>query len=111
MRKFYNKFEKTHFGLIILVQSIIILLLIFYIVSLNRIPALSSATQENTFSQEISKDASICLSLDPSERPACAKIAGVKIKGMLTITEERYKECMKFRPLYIRECQLGLAQQ
>ena len=110
MRKLYNKFEKNHFGLIILVQSVIILLLVVYIVSLKNTPALSSATQENIFSQEITRDASTCLSLNSSERPACAKIAGVKIKGMFTTTEEKYKECMKFRPLYIRECQQGLSE-
>jgi len=109
MRKFYNKFEKAHFGLIILVQSVIILLLVVYIISLKNTPALSN-TQENTFSQEVSKEAAVCLSLDSSERPACAKIAGVKIKGMFATTPERFKECMKFRPLYIRECQQGLSE-
>ncbi len=107
MRKIYSKFEKTHFGIIILLESIVILFLIFYIINLNYVPALSN-TPENTFSQEISRDVSTCLSLNSSERAACAKITGVKIKGMFATTEERFKECMKFRPLYIRECQAAL---
>jgi len=110
MRKFLDKFEKRHFGLIIIVESLFILSLIFYIFNLKYTPALSNTEQANTFSEEISKDASVCLSLNPSDRPACAKIAGVKIKGMFPTTEERYKECMKFRPLYIRNCQDGLTE-
>lgn len=110
MRKFLNKFEKRHFGLIILVESLVILSLIFYIVNLKYAPALSNTDQAASLSEEISKDASVCLSLDPSERPTCAKATGVKIKGMFTTTEERFKECMKFRPLYIRNCQEGLAE-
>lgn len=110
MREIYNKFEKNHFGIIILAQSIVILLLVFYIVTLNRVPALSNATQENTFSEEISRDVSACLSLNFSERAACAKIVGTKIKQMFNSEQERFKECMKFKPLYIRECQQSLSE-
>mgnify|MGYP006891173711 CR=1 FL=1 len=109
MKKLYDRFKKKHLGLIILAQSLIIVLLVFYIINLNYTPALSSSS-ESTSSEQISKEAATCLSLDPSDRPACAKIAGVKIKGMFSTTEQRFQECMKFRPLYIKYCQEGLTQ-
>jgi|SRR3989344_762229 len=109
IKKFYVKLEKSHFGIIILIQSVIILLLVFYILSSNRPPSVSSA-QENTFSEEITRDAKACLSLDFSERPVCAKAAGAKIGQHSPDPVERLRECLKFRPYYVHYCQLGFSE-
>ena len=105
----YDKFEKSHFGLIILIQAVIILLLVIYIVNSNQSPNISSA-QENPFSDQITSDAKACLSLSPEERPVCAKMAGVKIAAYTQDDKERLRECLKFRPYYVHDCQLGLGE-
>lgn len=104
-----DKFKKSRFGLIILIQSIIIFLLVIYILNLNHNPSISNA-QVNTFSDQITTDAKLCLSLDPTERPVCAKMAGIKIAAHTNNPSERLAECLKFRPYFVHDCQLGLSE-
>lgn len=106
----YDKFEKSHFGLIILVQSFIILFLVIYIVNPNQTSRISNA-QEVTFSDEITNDAKACMALAAEQRPVCAKAAGVKIAGQITDAKLRLVECLKFRPYFVHDCQLGLSSE
>ena len=107
LKMIYNKTGKKHLGVLVLIQSILILLLL---VTLNQetTPNFSTRAAENTFSDGITQDAKACLSLDPEERPACAKAAGVKIAQQTQDAKERLKECLKFQPYYVHDCQLGL---
>mgnify|MGYP001570936825 CR=1 FL=1 len=103
----YNKIEKNRLAFVVVLQFVVILFLAYYIVA-SPSPKTSSA-QEPTFSEQITNDAKICLSLTPEERPACAKAAGVKIGAHTQVPGERLVECLKFQPYYVHDCQLGLS--
>ncbi len=105
----YNKIEKKHIGLIFLAQSVVMIFLIVYVVYGSNTEKTTASAQASTFSEEITNDARVCLSLSPEERPVCAKMAGVKIAGQTTDARQRLAECLKFRPYYVHDCQLGLS--
>ena len=102
----YGRIGKHHLTFVVVLQFVVILFLAYYIVA-SPSPKTSSA-QEPTFSEQITSDAKVCLSLSPEERPACAKAAGVKIAAHTTDARQRLGECLKFRPYFVHDCQLGL---
>ncbi len=108
LRSSINKIERKHLGLILFVQSLVLL---FFIVALvqKSTPPLTTRASESTFSQQVTDDAKICMELSPEDRPACAKIAGIKIAAHTQNPRERLAECLKFRPYNVHDCQLGLS--
>ena len=104
----YGRIGKHHLTFVVVLQFVVILFLAYYIVA-SPSPKTSSA-QEPTFSEQITNDAKVCMGLTPEERPACAKAAGVKIAGQTSVARQRLAECLKFRPYYVHDCQLVLAQ-
>ena len=108
LKMIYKKTDKKQLGIIVLFQSILIVLLLIALVQQKGTPNLSTKAAETTFSDAITQDAKVCLSLEPEERPACAKAAGVKIASQTQVPRERLAECLKFRPYYVHDCQLGL---
>ena len=105
----YNKTEKRHLGIIVLIQSVLLVLLLVALIQKGT-PNLTTRAAETTFSDGITNDAKVCMGLTPEERPACAKAAGIKIGAHISDTIQRYKECLKFRPIFDRYCQLGLGE-
>lgn len=110
LKVIYTKANKKHLGLLLFVQSLILITVSIYAVTGSNNQSLRASAEESSFSQEATNDAKTCMMLDPEERPACAKIAGIKIADQTTDPKERYKECLKFRPYYVQDCQLGLSQ-
>ncbi len=110
LKMIYNKTDKKHLGIIVLAQSVLLILLLIALVQKNA-PSFTIKAAEPTFSEIITQDAKTCLSLDPESRPVCARTAGIKIAGYTSVATERLAECLKFRPYYVHDCQLGLAQQ
>lgn len=102
----YNKTKKNKLTFGLLLQSVVILFLAYYIIA-SPTPKTSIA-QTPTFSEEITQDASICMNLQPEDRPLCAKIAGQKIALHTQEPAERLVQCLKFRPYFVHDCQLGL---
>lgn len=105
---FHKKILTSHvLGAIILAQSLIIILLL--VNSYNLRKTLGSESKSNgSASSQINQDVAICNRLQPEERPACAKVVGVKIAMLFSTSEEQILECMKMRPLMVRYCQEGL---
>ena len=104
----YNKAEKRHLGIIVLVQSVLLLFLLVILVQ-KTTPNFFTRAAQNSFSDEITNDAKNCLSQPAESRPACAKAAGVKIAAHTQVPGERLLECLKFQPYYVHDCQLGLS--
>src|SRR4030042_4088397 len=93
-------------GIIVILQTLIIIILAAYILPSSRKTEITSLAQQ---SQEmVDEDVAACLKLQPTERPICARIVGMKIATFFESPEERLKECMKLRPLWVRYCQQGL---
>lgn len=90
---------------IILFQTLIIIALAFNTLSMQtrvKVDVLGQAQEI------INQDVLVCNRLKPQERPACAERVGVKIATLFPSAEDRIRECMKFRPLFVRFCQRGL---
>src|SRR4030042_6412946 len=109
LKAIYTKAEKKHFGAIVLVQSVLILILVVVLVQKSTTNFMTKGA-ESSFSDEITKDAKACMMLSFEERPVCAKAAGVKIANHTQDAKQRLAECLKFRPYYVSDCQLGLEQ-
>ena len=93
-------------GFIVILQTLIIIILAAYILPSSRKTEITSLAQQ---SQEmVNQDVAACLKLPPTERPTCARIVGMKIATLFDSPEERLKECMKLRPLWVRYCHEGL---
>lgn len=109
LKMIYDKTGKKHLGVVVLVQSLLILFLFVALIQ-KTTPNFFTKAAGNTFSEEITQDAKTCLSLAPEERPACAKAAGTKIAAQTEDPRERLRECLKFQPYYVHDCQLGLGE-